>query len=67
MNYHDRKQINNVLILRRSEGEDSTDTTCCVTDGDPWTAPTYLLVKSTFKKEKPRFAIKIFRTELVNM
>ena len=34
MNYQG-KQINHVLILRRSNDEDSTDTTCCVTDGDP--------------------------------
>ena len=37
MNHHD-KQINHVLILLRSKDEDSTDTTCCVTDGDPWSA-----------------------------
>ena len=36
MNHHG-KQINNVLILRRSKDKDSTDT-CCVTDADSWSA-----------------------------
>ena len=37
MNHHD-KQINHVLILGRSKDDDSTDTMCCVTYGDPWSA-----------------------------
>ena len=37
MNHHG-KQINHVLILRRRKDKDSTDTMCCVTDGDPWSA-----------------------------
>ena len=35
MNHHG-KHINHVSILQRSKDEDSTDTTCCLTDGDPW-------------------------------
>ena len=37
MNHHG-KQINHVLILRSSEDEESTDTACCMADGDPWSA-----------------------------
>ena len=35
MNRHGN-YINHVSILRRSKDEDSTDPTCCMTDGDPW-------------------------------
>ena len=32
---HHGEQINHDLVLRRSKDEELTDTTCCVTDGDP--------------------------------
>ena len=31
-------KVNHVLIPRRCKDEESTDTTCCVRDGDPWSA-----------------------------
>ena len=34
MNHHG-KQINHILILLKSKDGDSTNTTCCVTVGDP--------------------------------
>ena len=37
MNHHG-EQIFHVLILGRRKDEDSADTKCCVTVGDPWTA-----------------------------
>ena len=34
----DGKKISHVLKIRRSKGEDSTDTTCRMTDGDRWSS-----------------------------
>ena len=37
MNHHGQ-HTNQGLQLRRSKNEDSTDTTYCMRDGDPWAA-----------------------------
>ena len=62
--YHHSKRINHVLILRRSRDKNSTDTTCCVTDGDPWSAKLEIEAKEDHQLSKLH---GIFVAKLVEM